>query len=164
MKNSHPLFQVRELQVRDIEGVCRLATELIGPAFQWPKEKLRGQLQDSNTRSFIAEVPGDKASSSKILAFVCLMELGPAVEIPVLATAKEAQHSGVMKDLLGQVFATHYGARELWLEVHESNQSARNLYRTLGFVESGRRPDYYQDGSAAILCNRFPQKMDSKLS
>ena len=34
-------------------------------------------------------------------------------------------------------------ARAIFLEVRESNASARALYRACGFEESGRRPNYY---------------------
>ncbi len=31
----------------------------------------------------------------------------------------------------------------MFLEVRESNIAARNLYKRLGFLEAGRRRDYY---------------------
>jgi len=145
-------FIVRELQFRDFEGIVQICRELMSPSFHWPKEKIWGQLEDTTTKTFVA------VQDPEVLAFVSLMELGPAVEIPVLGTAKKYQHQGVMKALLSQVFAAQYASRELWLEVHENNEQARNLYRTLGFVESGRRENYYQDSAAAILCNLFPKK------
>jgi ribosomal-protein-alanine N-acetyltransferase len=39
--------------------------------------------------------------------------------------------------------ARQRGAETAFLEVRESNHSARVLYRRLGFVEVGRRRDYY---------------------
>ena len=38
------------------------------------------------------------------------------------------------------------GAREIYLEVRESNVAARALYKACGFEENGRRPNYYDDG------------------
>jgi Acetyltransferases len=35
------------------------------------------------------------------------------------------------------------GAQSLFLEVAEDNAAALGLYRSLGFVEVGRRPGYY---------------------
>jgi ribosomal-protein-alanine N-acetyltransferase len=35
------------------------------------------------------------------------------------------------------------GIRTIWLEVRASNQAARALYASLGFVEAGVRPNYY---------------------
>ena len=35
------------------------------------------------------------------------------------------------------------GAGRLWLEVRESNATARSVYERLGFVAQGVRPGYY---------------------
>jgi [ribosomal protein S18]-alanine N-acetyltransferase len=41
----------------------------------------------------------------------------------------------------------------IFLEVRESNQSARALYRKVGFKETGLRRSYYADPTEdAILC------------
>ena len=45
-------------------------------------------------------------------------------------------------------------AREIWLEVRETNAAARALYAKCGFEESGRRRNYYDDGEDAILMKR----------
>jgi len=42
------------------------------------------------------------------------------------------------------------GVKEIFLEVKESNVIAYNLYKTLGFIEIGRRNKYYKDGIDAI--------------
>ena len=40
------------------------------------------------------------------------------------------------------------------LEVAESNAAARAFYAKAGFVEIHRRPNYYRDGSAALVLER----------
>ena len=53
---------------------------------------------------------------------------------------------------LGQ--ARERGATWASLEVRPSNLAARRLYASLGFVEQGRRPRYYQpEGEDALLLN-----------
>ena len=37
------------------------------------------------------------------------------------------------------------GAREIFLDVRPSNESAIHLYETRGFVEIGRRPRYFRN-------------------
>ena len=42
------------------------------------------------------------------------------------------------------------GARVVFLEVRESNLAARHLYESCGFIEVGRRRNYYSNGETAI--------------
>jgi ribosomal-protein-alanine N-acetyltransferase len=52
---------------------------------------------------------------------------------------------GMGRLLIDQVFADARlrGASEVFLEVRENNAAARHLYRSAGFFDVGRRPDYY---------------------
>ena len=51
------------------------------------------------------------------------------------------------------------GVKKLFLEVADDNSAARNLYKSSGFTESGRRPNYYRGESGvktdAILMQKF---------
>ena len=66
-----------------------------------------------------------------------------------------AQH--VLDHLLG--IASAAGLGELFLEVRPSNLAAQQLYRANGFVEIGRRPNYYASAAGredAIVLSRAP--------
>lgn len=116
-----------------------------GAAFHWPEEALRPELQHALGWGLWRD--------DQMMAFVLWRDLGAEAEITCLATAPAVQGRGCMKALLDQVFNAH--RHKFWLlEVHEGNQPARNLYESLGFMEVGRRPRYYRDGSAAILLQR----------
>jgi ribosomal-protein-alanine N-acetyltransferase len=43
------------------------------------------------------------------------------------------------------------GAKALFLEAAADNQAALALYGKVGFVQAGRRPRYYPDGTDAVL-------------
>ena len=43
------------------------------------------------------------------------------------------------------------GGVVVFLEVRHSNKAAIALYRQLGFIETGRRRNYYEQGEDAIL-------------
>lgn len=65
----------------------------------------------------------------------------PEREILNLAVAPQYRGLGIAKALLNHELsrdATHF------LEVRESNLAAQALYRTCGFVETGRRAGYYE--------------------
>ncbi len=90
-------------------------------------------------------------------AIVIGRELSSSFEILLLMTNPQKKRGGFMKNLLSEV-VKDLGLQhkeEIWLEVHESNVPARNLYKKSGFVEVGSRPKYYSDGGNAILCSFF---------
>lgn len=57
-----------------------------------------------------------------------------------------ARRQGFAEALLAQAIATVIvaGAKTMFLEVRVSNESAIRLYEKMGFVEVGRRPNYYK--------------------
>ena len=65
-----------------------------------------------------------------------------------VAVRRDHQRRGIarlmIQDMLGRRVAD--GAGRCLLEVRESNRGARALYKSLGFVVDGKRPDYYPVG------------------
>jgi ribosomal-protein-alanine N-acetyltransferase len=109
----------------------------------------------------VAEVPSKPGSvivsapTSPIVAYLAAHCVDSDWELQYIVVAKESRRRGVGTFLLNQfisyVRATS-GAR-IFLEVRESNQSARALYRKLDFKETGLRRSYYSNPPEdAILC------------
>lgn len=67
-------------------------------------------------------------------------------EIANIAVASAARGQGIGGALLRHLLSTlrAAGAAEVWLEVRASNAAARALYQRFGFVEVGRRRNYYR--------------------
>lgn len=63
-----------------------------------------------------------------------------------LAVHPEFRRQGVARDLVLALVEglNQRGSHRLTLEVRVSNNPARKLYENLGFVQVGRRPNYYQ--------------------
>ncbi len=83
----------------------------------------------------VAEVEG------QIVGFLVSRETIPTErEILNLAVAPAYRRTGIATALL-----RHELSRKMvyFLEVRESNAAAQALYRRIGFVEVGRRPNYY---------------------
>jgi len=70
-----------------------------------------------------------------------------------LAVAESARGDGIGRSLLRQSLATLAvdGAEVVKLEVRESNDPARTLYRDAGFDVARRVPRYYRDGEDALV-------------
>lgn len=134
--------------IRKLENLDGLEwiESLRSPAFQWTLDQLES-LRPSHHFWGLFE-------KDRVVAVVALIRLPGAWEIPVLATHPQKQRHGLMRTLLSQVIDAQCQDAEIWLEVHESNTSARHLYGALGFQEVGRRPRYYSDGGTALLLTR----------
>ena len=102
-------------------------------------------------------VPRESASSEAhgIFAFLVAHRVDADWELENIVVAGAARRRGVGARLLGE-FVAHVRSERgsgIFLEVRESNQSARALYRKLGFEEAALRKSYYSNPPEdAILC------------
>ena len=112
----------------------------------WNTESLLSSLRKNNVVSL-------KDESGAVIAAViyhCVDQLTD--EILFLATSPGRRKQGWMERLLRE-FAAAKGEAQIWLECREDNLGAIQLYKKIGFKESGRRERYYRDGTTAILFN-----------
>lgn len=148
------MSEFRPLTRKDSPAVMALVREIeaaqgLGAGFYWPQEELQGEL-------WTAE--GWGAFQGERLCAFLLYRFNPhAFEISTLATALKFRRQGWMEKLLVRAINALSQEREIWLEVHESNQAAQKLYEKLGFSRVGERPNYYRDLKKAYLYS-FPRK------
>lgn len=135
--------QIRRALFSDENALLDLIAPLQSPSFHWPMDQFLSEFQSSQTWVL--------TENDKLEAFICVRDAGEAWELSVLATRKSSQTKGHMQALLKAVIEQYNRERQLWLEVHEKNLSARKLYEKYGFESQGSRPTYYRDGAAAIL-------------
>lgn len=86
------------------------------------------------------------SSVPRVLGYVVAWFVLGEGEIANVAVAPESRGRGIGSALLDAALAeaTNVGVRTLFLEVRSSNQRARHLYESRGFVEIGRRKSYYR--------------------
>ena len=113
------------------------------PGFSWDRDKLFHELLMANTFGIFEE--------ENLVGFLAYRHTHEANEITVLAGHPEFQGKGYMKKLLDGVFNAENRSAQWWLEVHEKNDRALQLYLKCGFVITGRRRYYYPDGGDALL-------------
>jgi ribosomal protein S18 acetylase RimI-like enzyme len=118
----------------------------------WNQQKLAVEIQEADSLALV------ETSSALILAFVFFRRLqgegGLVFEISWLATNPAHLRQGFMSLLLQALVDAESQLTEIWLEVHENNKEARNLYEKWGFRTTSLRPRYYADGGAAELMSR----------
>jgi ribosomal-protein-alanine N-acetyltransferase len=84
--------------------------------------------------------------------------LPPQAELETIVVAPEFRGQGLGR-LLYSALAVELRklhVTEILLEVRASNHAALGLYRSLGFVESGRRKGYYADPIEDAILMRLP--------
>lgn len=129
-------LRLRPMQLADLDAVHAL--EQRAYAFPWS----RGNLIDSLAAGYLARV---LEAGDEVLGYFLAM---PGVdEMHLLNITVSPDHEGqgharrMLDALEGECRAR--GLATLWLEVRESNQRARTLYRRRGFAEVGLRRGYY---------------------
>ncbi|MHB1341229.1 MAG: tRNA (adenosine(37)-N6)-threonylcarbamoyltransferase complex transferase subunit TsaD [Coriobacteriia bacterium] len=138
---------VRPMVSRDLEAV--LGIELKSFTLPWSPAQFADELARPESRIWlVAEENG------ALVGFGGIMLAPDGAHVMNLATAPGARRRGVGRTLLLAlgVAAHARGAAALTLEVRETNDAARSLYRASGFIEAGARPRYYEDtGEDAII-------------
>lgn len=143
---------IREMAPADAAAIEVVLAASAG-ASQWSAEDLI-RLARMGTRIWVAEQSGEVMGAS------ATRTVADEVEVLTLGVAPLWRRRGVGRSLMDAALsqAGQAGARQVFLEVRESNRGARAFYAALGFVESGRRRAYYQDPAedALVLSRPVP--------
>jgi len=129
--------QREPMSIADLDAV--LAIENSVYEFPWT----RGNFIDSLAAGYTAQVL--RAADGALAAYCVAMAGVQETHLLNLTVAPAWQHRGLGRALL-DALAAHSraaGAHTLWLEVRESNQRAREVYRRYGFEPVGWRRGYY---------------------
>ncbi|MBN2117670.1 MAG: ribosomal protein S18-alanine N-acetyltransferase [Anaerolineales bacterium] len=142
-------FTIRGMTLEDVPAVIDLDHKSF--SLPWPERSFRFELTDNPaSRCWVAELDG------KIVGMIVVWLLVDEAHIATLATDPDFRRRGIGKRLLAHALRhlIEEGARSSFLEVRESNLTAREMYRKFGYEETGRRRRYYRDNNEdAILMN-----------
>jgi ribosomal-protein-alanine N-acetyltransferase len=136
--------RIRCMTAEDLDRVMEIAASLKNSP-QWPPAAYRAALeQDAAPRRIALVTDGGQAGKVAGLAVASLIP--PQAELETIAIDTHFQRCGLARGLFAELAGKLRlaGVTEVILEVRASNEPALRLYRRLGFVETGRRPGYYQ--------------------
>ncbi len=116
----------------------------------WSETSVRSELSNPLSFWLVAEEDG------KLIGYVGSQSVPPEADVMNLAVAPEWRNKGIGRALMTALIAQLHsrGITALFLEVRVGNTPAQNLYRSLGFVEAGRRPKYYVNPTEDALILR----------
>ena len=137
---------VRTATHADLDAV--VALESISFPVPWRREFFATEI-DAIGRFNIVAVTGQ----GELVGYVFAMYFLDEMHVNKIAVTPAWRRKKVAMLLMDEcfAFARINDVSSVSLEVRESNDAARALYRSLAFVESYRRPRYYPDGESAIV-------------
>jgi ribosomal-protein-alanine N-acetyltransferase len=111
----------------------------------WSDGEFESLLSERNVIAHRATLRGN------LVGFILSRLAADEAEILSVAVAARERGRGLARDMLAMHMRRLAGAgcRTIFLEVDETNQPARRLYKSAGFREVGRRDSYYRAGSGA---------------
>ncbi len=135
-----------------INGMVMLEEQCFNTGFA--AKTFEKELENKIAIYFVA-VKGDE-----ILGYAGLWNVCGSAEIIEIAVHKESRRQGIASGLLSALAneCIKQNVLEINLEVRESNNAARNLYKKHGFVENGLRKRYYDNTEDAILMQKQLRK------
>jgi ribosomal-protein-alanine N-acetyltransferase len=130
--------EMRAAVPNDLDAVAAIERQSFSDP--WSRASFAQLIGRDHLVFFVATRKGAVAGFS--IAYAAVGE----AEIANIAVATAARGQGVGGALLRHLLTTLRagGAVEVWLEVRASNAAARALYERFGFVEVGRRRNYYR--------------------
>lgn len=127
---------------RHLEALMTVMRVAFDPAFgeAWSALQLAGTLGMAS--SFARQAIDARGN---ITGFTLCRSAGPEVELLLIAVNPVERGEGIGRLLLDTACRDTWrrGAGEIFLEVRENNAPARALYQSAGFIDVGRRGDYY---------------------
>lgn len=140
------MTHIRIANLNDVAEIFKIENECFSTP--WAEKSIAESIENENTILYIAELDGKTAGYMGVQIF------SGEGYVTNVATLKEFRRMGVARALINEAMKNEM--EFLTLEVRESNIPAINLYRSLGFMEVGKRPRFYREPTEdAVLMTKY---------
>jgi [ribosomal protein S18]-alanine N-acetyltransferase len=146
MKIDHGEITICPMTEEDLDEI--LAIENDSFPLPWNRDHFHDELKSVHAFPLVAFDPDEN-----IIGYICPRLLFDEGHILNVAVKRAYRGGGVGRLMVERVLrdCREGGADTISLEVRPSNHAAISLYRQLGFVETGKRRNYYENGEDALL-------------
>ena len=128
---------IRPMTAADVPSVAAL--EKLCFSDPWSASSIASELDNPLSLWLVWEENGAAA------AYLGVQRVPPQADVMNVAVSPALRRRGIARALFAELERRLPEIDELFLEVRASNSGAIALYRTLGFEQVGRRPNYYLD-------------------
>lgn len=138
----------RLAEMKDVPALLEI--ERASFATPWTLGEIEEELDKPLARLWVAEVDG------RLAAFGIQWFVVGEAQLANIAVHPDFRGRGLGKQMMIHLLenARAEGMEKMTLEVRTGNTAAHDLYLKLGFVETCRRPHFYEDQDEAILMER----------
>lgn len=138
------MIRIETMTEKDVLIVFELEKKLIGSA---NKETILKTLSNENLNYYLI------FEDEQVVGFLEGFIISPESEIYDIAVDEAYQRKGYAKKLMEFFIdlSKQKGVETILLEVNSNNTKAINLYNLFGFVEYGKRKNYYGDSDAVLM-------------
>lgn len=138
-------FDIDYMNLSDLETI----QDVLSTEFDnfWNYSILKDELNSKNSTYFVAK------SNQNVVGFAGMKIILDEAEIMNIVTKKDCRNQGIGKLLLKRLLleAKNKNIKKINLEVNEDNIIAIHLYESLGFIQNGKRKNYYDDKNAILM-------------
>lgn len=133
-----PGITIRPARSSDLPAILRIERSSFD--VPWTDRAFRAVMARPDASLLVADREGE------VEGYAALWLEGKDAELGDLAVAGSRRRAGVGTRLVGAAAADarRRGATRIYLQVRESNEAARSLYRSTGFRRIGRKRGYYR--------------------
>ena len=145
---------LRRMTLLDVPAVHRLEEAIF--SMPWSEKDFVYEMTENKVaRYLVIEEAGE------IIAFAGAHIILDQAHVTNIAVRQDCRGRGLGRMITRALmqYASNLGAEYLTLEVRQSNVTAQNLYKSLGFVKVNVRKRYYEDtGEDAwlMVCDKLP--------
>jgi len=132
---------IRNAKKNDIPKIIAIQNES-ATAAHWPESHYGKNLNEPGRLILVAE-----QEQSSVLGFLVASIAVKEWELENIAVSPKTLRRGIGRALVTALIdqAREAGATEIRQEIRASNLAAQSLGLSVGFIQEGRRPDYYRD-------------------
>ena len=139
-EGSNLIINLREMEIKDIDAIMEIEKESFSTP--WTRNAFEKEIKENMLAKYIvADLEG------KAVGYAGIWLIIDEGHVTNIAIANAHRGKGIGKFLMmGLIdFCKDSGIHNMTLEVRASNIIAQNLYKKLGFLDCGIRPNYYAD-------------------
>ncbi len=130
---------VEEMKVEDVKAIASMEQEIFSDG--WSEKTIENTQLLEHTYVAVAREKQD------VVGYFVLYLTGDTADLARIAVLADLRRGGVARKLLAhmEAYVQQKAVERVLLEVRTSNHAAIGLYKQFGFLEIGKRKNYYKD-------------------